>query len=413
MNTWPSKNAELTRGRAGSTIIDAGDTAGIDMPADIGLQPGHIGVIVLFVHVWTRRLPSGGNLHTQPDVWRFIMEIDVLGIDLAKQVFQLHGADRRGRVVHRAKVSRSAFLESVRTLKPRMVVMEACSTAHHWARRFQSLGIEVRLISPQYVAPFVKTNKNDRNDAEAIVEAASRPAMRFVTVKSVEQQDIQAAHRMRAILLRHRTALINQMRGLPGERGLTISRSPEAFKRAIPELLRTSADEMTSFCQTLLTELLQHLHAIEERIHLIEASIQSFMKESTLCRTIAEIPGIGPITATAVVAAVGDARQFRNGRHLSAWLGLVPRQYSSGGKPRLHGISRRGDTYLRTLLIHGARAVLRYATATSDPQSLWLQHLMARRGHNCAAVALANRNARIIQALLSSEATYMMRSAAA
>jgi len=181
----------------------------------------------------------------------------------------------------------------------------------------------------------------------------------------------------------------------------------------MPELLRTSADELTSFCQTLLTELLQHLRAIEERVHLIEASIQSFMKTSALCRKIAEIPGIGPITATAVVAAVGDARQFRNGRHLSAWLGLVPRQYSSGGKPHLHGISRRGDTYLRTLLIHGARAILRYASTKSDPQSIWLQELMGRRGHNCAAVALANRNARIIQALLSSDGTYMPRSAAA
>ncbi|MDF3881172.1 IS110 family transposase, partial [Cupriavidus basilensis] len=205
------------------------------------------------------------------------MEVDILGIDLAKQVFQLHGADRRGRPVHRAKVSRGSLLEAVRTLKPGMVVLEACSTAHHWARRFQSLGIEVGLISPQYVSPFVKTNKNDRNDAEAIVEAASRPAMRFVTVKSVEQQDIRAAHRMRAILIRHRTAMINQMRGLLGERGLTISRSPEAFKRAIPELLSKSADELTLFCQTLLTELLQHLHAIEERVHLIETSIQSFM----------------------------------------------------------------------------------------------------------------------------------------
>ena len=341
------------------------------------------------------------------------MEIDVLGIDLAKQIFQLHGADRRGHVVHRAKVSRSSFFESVRALNPKVVVMEACGTAHHWARRFQSLGIEVRLISPQYVAPFVKTNKNDRNDAEAIVEAASRPTMRFVTIKSVEQQDIQAAHRMRAVMLRHRTALINQMRGLLGERGLAISRSPEAFKRAMPETLHTSADELTSFCQTLLTELLQHLSAIEERVRLIEASIQSFMKKSTLCKKIAEIPGIGPITATAVVAAVGDARQFRNGRHLSAWLGLVPRQYSSGGKPRLHGISRRGDTYLRTLLIHGARAVLRYAPTKTDPQSVWLQHLMARRGHNCAAVALANKNARIIQALLSSDATYITRTATA
>ncbi|MCX5540539.1 hypothetical protein M3A49_13720 [Paraburkholderia sp. CNPSo 3076] len=163
--------------------------------------------------------------------------------------------------------------------------MEACTTAHHWARRFQ----------------LIKTNKNDRNDAEAIVEAASRPTMRFVTIKSVEQQDIQAAHRMRAIRLRHRTALINQMRGLLGERGLTIARSPEAFRRAIPELLRTSADELTSFCQTLLTELLQHLAAIEERLHFFETSIKSFMKHSTLCRKIAQVPGVGPITATAII----------------------------------------------------------------------------------------------------------------
>ncbi|CAE6794207.1 IS110 family RNA-guided transposase [Paraburkholderia haematera] len=320
------------------------------------------------------------------------MEIYILGIDLAKQVFQLHGADRRGRAVHRAKVSRGSLFEAVRTLAPGVVVMEACGTAHHWARRFQSLGIEVRLISPQYVTPFVKTNKSYRNDAEAIVEAASRPTMRFVTVKSVEQQDILAAHRMRAILIRHRTALINQKRGLLGERGLTISRSPEAFKRAIPELLRTSADELT---------------AIEERIHLIDTSIQTFMKHSTLCKKIAAVPGIGPITATAVVGAVGNATQFRNGRHLAAWLGLVPRQYSSGGKSRLQGISRRGDTYLRTLLIHGARAILRYVKVKTDPHSVWLQQMIARRGHNCTAVALANKNARIIQALLSGEASYV------
>lgn len=259
----------------------------------------------------------------------------------------------------------------------------------------------------------MKTNKNDRNDAEAIVEAASRPAMRFVSIKTVEQQDIQAAHRMRAVLLRHRTALINQMRGLLGERGLTIARSPEAFKRAIPELLRTAEDELTSFCQTLLTELLQHLKAIEERIRLIETSIQAFMKHSALCKKIMAVPGVGPITATAIVGAIGDAKQFRNGRHLTAWLGLVPRQYSSGGKSRLQGISRRGDTYLRTLLIHGARAVLRYATAKTDRHSVWLQQLIARRGYNCAAVALANKNARVIQALLSSDVTYIARGAVA
>lgn len=334
------------------------------------------------------------------------MEIAILGIDLAKRVFQLHGADSRGRALHRSKVNRADLLTAVRELRPQIVAMEACGSAHHWARRFQEMGMDVRLISPQYVTPFVKTNKNDRNDAEAIVEAACRPSMHFVAVKSVEQQDILAAHRVRELLVQQRTALINQARGLLAERGVVIPQSPEAFKRAMPEILRQCEGELTSFCQSLLTELLQQLVALDERIARAEVSIKSFMKESALCKKIAAIDGIGPITATAVVAAVGDAKQFKNGRHLAAWLGLVPRQYSSGGKSRLQRISKRGDTYLRTLLIHGARAVLRYVANKTDPRSRWLRELVARRGYNRAAVALANKNARIIQVLLSSESTY-------
>jgi transposase len=271
------------------------------------------------------------------------------------------------------------------------------------------LGAEVRLISPQYVTPFVKTNKNDRNDAEAIVEAACRPAMRFVTVKSVEQQDMQAAHRVRELLVQQRTALINQGRGLLGERGIAIAQSPAAFKRAVPEILKECEGEITSFCQTLMMELLAQVHAIEERIATSEAWIKAFLKRSALCKKIAAIDGIGPITATAIVAAVGDAKAFKNGRHLAAWLGLVPRQYSSGGKSRLQGISKRGDKYLRTLLIHGARSVLRYVARKTDARSRWLQELIARRGYNRAAVALANKNARVIQVLLSSEVAYHPR----
>jgi transposase len=272
------------------------------------------------------------------------MEIDILGIDLAKRVFQLHGADRRGRALHRSKVMRAGLLEAVRTLHPRIIAMEACSSAHHWARRFQELGIEVRLISPQYVIPFVKTNKNDRNDAEAIAEAAGRPTMRFVTVKSVEQQDMQAVHRVRELLVAQRTALINQARGLLGERGVTIAQSPEAFKRAVPQILGQCEGEVTSVCQAMLMELVQQVQALEERIKHAESWIKSFMKRSVLCKKIAAIGGVGPITATAMVAAVGEAKEFKNGRHLSAWLGLVPRQYSSGGKSRLKGISKRGDS---------------------------------------------------------------------
>lgn len=211
---------------------------------------------------------------------------------------------------------------------------------------------------------------------------------------------------MRSLLIRQRTALINQIRGLLGERGLTIARTPQAFRRARPDRLREADNELTAFCRSLITELQQHLREIEARIGRMDRQIQAFMRDSGLCNRIAAIEGIGPITATAIIGAIGDAREFRNGRHLAAWLGLVPRQYSSGGKSRLQGISKRGDRYLRTLLIHGARAVLRYVAGTADPRSCWLQRLMARRGYNCAAVALANKNARIIQVLLAKDLEY-------
>jgi transposase len=334
------------------------------------------------------------------------MDIDILGIDLAKRVFQLHGADRRGHALHGSKVLRAELLGAVRKLQPRVIAMEACSSAHHWGRQFQAMGIEVRLISPQYVAPFVKTNKNDANDAAAIVEAASRPTMHFVTVKSVEQQDMRAVHRARELLVHQRTALINQVRGLLAERGVIMAQTPTAFKRALPSILAKCEGELTSICQTLVTELLEQLRILEERIARTNQWITSFLKSSALCKKIEAIDGVGPITATAIVAAVGDAKEFKNGRHLSAWLGLVPRQYSSGGKSRLQGISKRGDIYLRTLLIHGARVVLRYAIGKADARSRWLQDLIARRGYNRAAVALANKNARVIQALLSGTTDY-------
>ncbi|WP_028996679.1 IS110 family transposase [Azohydromonas australica] len=340
------------------------------------------------------------------------MEVDVLGIDLAKQVFQLHGASRSGLVVHRSKVSRQGLLTAVRNLKPRLVVMEACSSAHYWARRLQAMGIEAKLISPQYVAPFVKTNKNDRNDAEAIVEAASRPTMRFVPVKTVEQQDMTALHRIRQLLVQQATAVINQVRGILGERGIVIAKSPAAFYRAMPDVLASDDAELTQFCRGLLVSLLEHLRSIEERITEADGKIKGFMRSSALCQKISAIDGVGAVTATAIVAAVGDASKFRNGRHLAAWLGLVPRQHSSGGKSRLSGISKRGDVYLRTLLIHGARSVLRFVADKTDAQSKWLRELIGRRGFSRAAVALANKNARVIQALLSSDRDYVRPGAA-
>lgn len=334
------------------------------------------------------------------------MEIDILGIDLAKRVFQLHGADKRGHALHRSKVTRLALMEAVRQLQPRMIAMEACSSAHHWARQFQTLGIEVKLISPHYVKPFVKTNKNDRNDAEAIVEAACRPSMNFVPVKSIEQQDIQAIHRMRELLIHQRTALINQTRGLLAERGISIARSPAAFKKSLPEILGDPQGELTSFCQMLLQMSLERFRSMETEILRLDEWITAVMKQSALCQKIAAIPGIGPMTATAMVAAVGDAKAFKNGRHLAAWIGLVPQQQSSGGKSRLLGISKRGDAYLRTLLIHEARSVLIRVASRKDARSVWLQELIARRGYNYATVALANKNARIIQSVLSGEEGY-------
>ena len=300
---------------------------------------------------------------------------------------------------------------TVRESRPRIIAMEACGSAHHWARCFRATGIKV-VISPQYVTPFVKTNKNDRNDAQAIVEAASRPTMNFVTVKSVEQQDIQAVHRVRELLVQQRTALINQARGLLAERGVSIAQTRQAFKRAVPQIVSACEGEVTSVCQAMVLEISQQIHALEERIKHAETWLKSFMKQSALCKKIAAIDGVGTITATAMVASVGEAKEFKNGRHLSAWLGLVPRQHSSGGKSQLRGLSKRGDKYLRTLLIHGARSVLRYAVGKTDVQSRWLQDLVARRGYNRAAVALANKNARVIQALLSSDTPYRPSAAA-
>jgi transposase len=340
------------------------------------------------------------------------MEVDILGINLAKKVFQLHGADRRGHVLHRSKISRAGLMTAITALRPKLVVMEACCSAHHWARRLKAQGIEAKLISPQYVAPFVKTNKNDRNDAEAIVEAASRPAMRFVAVKTVEQQDIQALHRMRELLVHQSTAIVNHIRGVLGERGIAIAQSPAALHRAMPEMLSNDNAELTQFCRGLVVEMLEHLRSVEARIADADQKIKAFMRSSALCKKISAIDGVGAVTATAIVAAVGDASEFKNGRHLAAWLGLVPRQHSSGGKSRLSGISKRGDKYLRTLLIHGARSVLRYAAGKVDAQSKWLRELVARRGYNRAAVALANKNARVIQALLSSDHEYARPEAA-
>jgi transposase len=285
--------------------------------------------------------------------------------------------------------------------------MEACGGAHHWARELQKLGHTVKLIAPQFVKPYVKSNKNDANDAEAICEAVGRPTMRFVSVKTIAQQDLQAIHRIRSELVRQRTAKVNQIRGFLAEYGLVVGRQVATLRRALPELLEDAENGLSFDFRGLLEDLRQDLIRLDERVAEMDKKIHTLAHSMPAAKLLQSIPGIGPISATAIVCAVGDGKQFKRGRDLAAWLGLTPRQQSSGGKDRLLGISKRGDTYLRTLLIQGAKSVLKVVDKKTDPRSLWLQNLCARKHKNIAAVALANKNARIAWALLSNETSYL------
>lgn len=261
-------------------------------------------------------------------------------------------------------------------------------------------------MNPKYVKPYVKTNKNDCRDAEAICEAVSRPTMRFVAIKTVDQADLQAVHRSRSLLIKTRTALINQIRGLLGEYGLVIARSPEQVRPALVALLNDEQTGLTPFARETFAELYGQLVELEQRIVRVNQRLDRIFKAHPVCRKLAVVPGIGPLTATALLAAVSRPQVFQNGRHLAAWLGLVPRQCSSGGHPRLGGLSKRGNRYLRTLLIHGARAVVQRAAHKTDARGRWIWDLKRRKGTNVAAVAVANKNARVIWALLAHDDVY-------
>jgi transposase len=335
------------------------------------------------------------------------MNIKRVGIDLAKQVFQVHGVDYQDKVVLRKQLRRNQLLSFFATLPPCLIGMEACGGAHHWARELQKLGHTVKLIAPQFVKPYVKSNKNDANDAEAICEAVGRPTMRFVSVKTIAQQDLQAIHRIRSELVRQRTAKVNQIRGFLAEYGLVVGRQVATLRRALPELLEDAENGLSFDFRGLLEDLRQDLIRLDERVAEMDKKVHTLAHSMPAAKLLQSIPGIGPISATAIVCAVGDGKQFKRGRDLAAWLGLTPRQQSSGGKDRLLGISKRGDTYLRTLLIQGAKSVLKVVDKKTDPRSLWLQNLCARKHKNIAAVALANKNARIAWALLSNETSYL------
>ena len=329
------------------------------------------------------------------------MEITTIGVDLAKNVFQVHGVDQRGKVVLRKQLRREQMVEFFARLTPCLIGMEACGSAHHWARVLQGQGHTVRVIASQFVKPYVKSNKNDAADAEAICEAVARPNMRFVPVKSVEQQAVLAAHRARQGFVKARTAQANQIRGLLAEFGLVIPRGLWHIHQRVPALLERAADTLPLALRHLIERLLAHLRELDRQVAELETQIQAWHRSSELSRRLEKIPGIGPLTASALVASIADARSFNNGRQLSAWLGLVPRQSSSGGKPLLLGMSKRGDVYLRTLLIHGARSAILAAQRKAATTDSWLGKLLQRRHLNVATVALANRNARTAWALLA------------
>ena len=334
------------------------------------------------------------------------MKIATVGLDVAKQVFQVHAADVEGRVVFRKRLRRNEVAAFFANLPPCVVGMEACCGSHYWFRVLSRCGHHVRLIAPQFVKPYVKSNKNDANDAEAICEAVSRPQMRFVAAKSVEQQDIQCLHRVRSRLVSSRTQLGNQICGLLMEYGIVLPQHLGQLRRGLPLALEDASNELTALSRRLFASLHEELLSLEEKIAALDEQIVAVHRASEPCQRIAAVEGIGPLTATALVAAISDGKAFKNGRQFAAWLGLVPKQHSSGGKARLLGISKRGDTYLRTLLIHGARSVVYRASRKTDQRSLWIAEKQRKLGTSKACVAVANKNARIVWSLIAHEVPY-------
>ena len=329
------------------------------------------------------------------------MIITQVGIDLAKLIFQVHGIDARGKIGLRKQLKRSQVADFFAQLAPCLIGMEACGGAHFWARRLVALGHTVKLIAPQFVKPYVKSNKNDAADAEAICEAVGRPNMRFVPIKNTEQQALLGLHRARQGFVAARTAQANQIRGLLAEFGLVIPVGIRCIERKVPEFLEDAENGLSGASRELFARLLAHFRVLDREVEELEREINAWHRENAASQRLQAIPGVGPLTASALVASVGDAKFFHNGRQFAAWLGLVPRQNSSGGKTNLLGISKRGDTYLRTLLIHGARSVLFNLKRHPDQADGWLARVANRRNPNIAAVALANKNARIIWALLA------------
>lgn len=335
------------------------------------------------------------------------MKIGTIGLDLSKKVFQVHGADAAGAAVFRKRLRRSEVSGFFAGLEPCVVGMEACGTAHHWARELGELGHEVRLIAPSYVKPYVRRGKkNDAADAEAICEAVQRPAMRFVAVKSEEQQGALMLHRTRALLIRQRTMLVNALRGHLAEFGIVATKGIWNVKALAARVADETESRIPAVARPALQALAGQIAALREPLGKIDAALLAWHKANEASHRLATIPGVGPVVASAIAATAGDGRQFRSGRHFAAWLGLVPRQNSTAGKERLGRISKRGDRYLRMLLVLGATARLRHARTGAGADAKWINRLLARRPPRLVTVALANKMARVAWAVMARGEVY-------
>ena len=334
------------------------------------------------------------------------MQVVRIGLDIAKSSFQIHGVDAHGKVVIRKHLSRGKVLSSFAQLPPCLVGLEACGGAHHWARELQKLGHDVRLMAAAMIQPYRTGQKNDANDAEAICEAVSRPRTRFVPVKSEAQQAVLTVHRARELLVTERTALANQIRGLLMEYGLVIAQGLQRLRRELPEVL--TKEMLPELVREVVGELRERLLELDRRITDYDHRIEQLAKQNEAAQRLMQVEGVGPMTATAIVATVGEGHAFTHGRQFAAWLGLVPKQHSTGGKTVLGRITKHGNVYLRTLLIHGARAVLQWSAKRTDRKSRWVEQVRRRRGNNIAAVALAAKHARILWALLARGEEYQL-----
>ena len=325
-------------------------------------------------------------------------DLNRVAVDLSKNLFQVCGLSANNKVLFNKKMNRSKFSEFMAQLPPCPVFMEACYSAHHWGRTLNNMGHQVHLIPAQHVKPFVRGNKNDHNDALAIAEAANRPNIRFVPVKSIEQQEVMAAHRIRSRLIHNRTQVVNQARGLLSDFGIVFPQGFKAFKKALVEL--QDNESLSPMFKSMMLQMLEEFNQLSERLEGIEQFLSAVVSRSELGRIVHSIPGIGLINASAIIASIGSGQAFHSPREFAVWLGLTPRQYASGSKSRHGGITKRGDRYLRTLLIHAGRAAKKWAQSREDTLSLWIKQLEARVGTHKATVAVAHKLARLVWILL-------------